>query len=235
MNYTNIPNELWDQMIDNKNFNRSTRIFAMIVRYTVCFHREFHELSLSFIADRLEIRKNHVSEEITKMIENGTLKSIGNDRKRKLGIGLIVPEFGNQEVPKNRNKDIPENGNQEINNNKLKSLNIEQFEKFWSAYPRKIAKADAEKAFQAAVKKVPFEEILSGVRNYCAFVDREHKDAKYIKYPAGWLRSELWNDYQPVASGESKIVKLITQNELSEAHVERIRRIHEIRDSRKKD
>lgn len=234
-NYTLIPNELWDSMIDNKEFSRQTRIWAMIARYTICFHREFHELSLSFIADRIEIRRDKVSEEIKKMCDSKMLRSLQEGNKRLLAIGFSVPENGNVSVPVFGNTGVPEKGNQEINNTKINNLNIEQFETFWSVYPRKVAKADAEKAFQAAVKKVPFQQILTGAREYCAFVDREHKDLKYIKYPAGWLRSELWNDYQPVAAGASKIVKLITQNELSDEHRERIRRIHEIRDARKKD
>ncbi len=68
------------------------------------------------------------------------------------------------------------------------------FERFWSAYPRKVGKADARKAFAKAWRKLPpFDEdlILSGglERAKAAWTD-----AQFIPHAATWLNGERWTD-----------------------------------------
>jgi hypothetical protein len=68
------------------------------------------------------------------------------------------------------------------------------FAKFWIAYPRKVAKPDARKAFGQAVTsgKATAEQIIAGAMRYAAM--KTGADPKYVKHPAGWLRDERWND-----------------------------------------
>lgn len=206
--YTNIPNAFFDWQIDNKELNRATRILALVARYTLCFHREYHELSLSFMAERLDIRRDHISEEIKKMIDSGLLRYYMTGQKRYLAIGYAVPGFGNSAVPESRNSTVPENGNQEIKNNKLKKDISSEFEMFWIQYPRKDAKADAAKAFSAAIKKAPLEIILDGCKGYATQIERDQTEKKFVKLAGGWLRSERWVDYQPKET-KSKLLRLI--------------------------
>lgn len=204
MSYTNIPNELWDFMIDQKSFSRQTRIFAIIVRFTICYHREFHELSLSFIAERLDVRRDHVSEEIKKMIDSNMIRSRQEGNKRLLAIGLNVPEFGNIGVPKNRDSDVPKNGYsgvpkngyQENNNIKINNLNNDLFETFWDAYPRKASKSEARKAFDEILNEHSFELIMHGVERYNQTIQQENREERFIKYPSRWLRDEAFMDIQ---------------------------------------
>lgn len=68
------------------------------------------------------------------------------------------------------------------------------FGRFWSAYPRKVGKADARKAFTRAWRKLPpMEEelILSGglERAQAAWTD-----AQFIPHAATWLNGERWQD-----------------------------------------
>jgi hypothetical protein len=68
------------------------------------------------------------------------------------------------------------------------------FAKFWQAYPRKTAKADARKAFAKAWRKLPpFDEelILAGglERAKAAWTD-----AQFIPHAATWLNGERWQD-----------------------------------------
>lgn len=80
----------------------------------------------------------------------------------------------------------------------------ERFAEFWSAYPRKVAKPDAKKAFAQAVTsgKATAEQIIAGAMRYAAA--KTGADPRYIKHPCGWLRDERWNDqpaeHQPIAS-----------------------------------
>lgn len=64
------------------------------------------------------------------------------------------------------------------------------FATFWAAYPRKIAKAEARKAFSKAAKKAPVAEMLGGLeRAKAGWVD-----ANFIPHAATWLNGERWQD-----------------------------------------
>lgn len=235
MSYTQVPNAMWDQMIDNANYPNHMRIWAIVFRYTVCFHREWHEISLSFIADRTGMIRNNVSRELKTMIKNGMIREQIEGKKRLLAVGTVI-ELDNGGVIKNDNRSVIKNDNsgvigsdnQEINNIKINNLN-NMFIQFWNEYPRKNAKADAQKAFESAIKKAPFELILDGAKTFRKLMEQENRDVRYIKLPAGWLRSELWNDYQPVQT-ESKIVRIVTQNDSGAENHDRILEIYKHRE-----
>ncbi|MHB1310527.1 MAG: DUF1376 domain-containing protein [Gemmatimonadaceae bacterium] len=63
------------------------------------------------------------------------------------------------------------------------------FERFWSAYPRRVGKGQARRAFLAAVKKTPAAVILAGVQRAVW-----SPDPNFIPYPATWLNGERWRD-----------------------------------------
>ena len=65
----------------------------------------------------------------------------------------------------------------------------DQFAAFWAAYPRKVSKGRALKAFKAALRKVPIERILDGVRR-----ERWNADIERRPYPATWLNDEGWDN-----------------------------------------
>ncbi|CAB4128186.1 HTH_ARSR domain containing protein [uncultured Caudovirales phage] len=224
--FTNIPNAIWDWQIDNKELPKATRILAIVARYTICFHREFHELSLSFIAERLGMIRNNVSRELNQMIQCGLIreKTIGN--KRLLAIGYVITS-DNTSVIKNDNTSVINSDNQEIKQIKLNNLN-NPFDEFWTKYPRKNAKVDAEKAFSTAIKKAPIAMILDGVKGYSEFVEKERKEKQFIKLPAGWLRSELWNDYQPVEPKESHLIRIV-KNQSEEIDHDYLQRLYKQR------
>lgn len=71
------------------------------------------------------------------------------------------------------------------------------FGRFWQAYPRKTAKADARKAFGRAWRKLPptdEESILAGgLERAKAGWD----DPQFIPHAATWLNHERWTDEPP--------------------------------------
>lgn len=70
------------------------------------------------------------------------------------------------------------------------------FDQFYEIYPRHEAKADAAKAYKAAIKAgVDKQKILTAATAYAAHV--AGKDPEYIKLPAGWLRSGRYDDELP--------------------------------------
>src|SRR4051812_6572011 len=62
-----------------------------------------------------------------------------------------------------------------------------RFFQFWSIYPRKVAKGQARVAFRQAIKKVDFETLMQGVRDY-PFNQQRH----LVPFPATWLNGERW-------------------------------------------
>ena len=66
-----------------------------------------------------------------------------------------------------------------------------EFDKFWSAYPRKENKQSARRAMKTALKKTPFYEILAGANRYRLDPNR---DPAFTKHAATWLNNECWND-----------------------------------------
>lgn len=72
----------------------------------------------------------------------------------------------------------------------------DDFEEFWSLYPRKVAKPNAQKAYLKSRKKgATHEEIIDGLRKYIASV--AGKDPTYIAHGASWLNAERWKDVIP--------------------------------------
>jgi hypothetical protein len=81
---------------------------------------------------------------------------------------------------------------QELDTKKL-DVAPEAFETFWMAYPRKVAKKDAQKAWVQVMKQPDaptIEVIMAAVERY----KQTQKDKNYIAYPATWLRAGRWAD-----------------------------------------
>jgi hypothetical protein len=80
---------------------------------------------------------------------------------------------------------------------KNKQENI-SFDKFWELYPKKVAKADALKAWNKAIKTKTAERLLELTK---AYAEGKLPDQTYIPYPASWLNKEL---YESVELAEAK-------------------------------
>lgn len=73
------------------------------------------------------------------------------------------------------------------------------FELFWRAYPKRVAKKDAMKAWR---KLDPSPELVQRILVALAWqieTDQwQRDDGQYVPYPASYLRGERWDD-EPVA------------------------------------
>jgi len=69
-----------------------------------------------------------------------------------------------------------------------------KFDEFWSVYPRKVGKRDAENAYKRALKLATSEEIFEGAKRYA--VDPNRVD-QFTAHPATWLNRGSWGD-QPL-------------------------------------
>lgn len=67
------------------------------------------------------------------------------------------------------------------------------FDDFWDAYPKRRGKADAERAWDKAIKNgIDAARIIRGATSYAA--ERADEDPQYTKHPATWLNKGCWDD-----------------------------------------
>jgi hypothetical protein len=85
--------------------------------------------------------------------------------------------------------------------NKLKKHIPAGFNEFWTAYPRKTAKADAEKAWSKI--KPDLQTVLTALEWQCKLEDWTKEGVKYIPFPATYLNSRRYEDEKPVAKSSS--------------------------------
>lgn len=69
-----------------------------------------------------------------------------------------------------------------------------EFEQFWKAYPKKIGKRAAERAWYAAKDRPALSRILSALHTAKASPDWKKEHGKYIPHPATWLNQGRWDD-----------------------------------------
>ena len=80
----------------------------------------------------------------------------------------------------------------------MKAELVTDFDRFWQAYPRKIAKGDARKAWHALAPDAAFvDRILDALVWQTRQPDWLRDGGTWIPYPATYLRSERWED-EPV-------------------------------------
>lgn len=87
--------------------------------------------------------------------------------------------------------DIKKNNNLEEQSKETKAHLEEMFTEFWNAYPRKLDKAKAFRAFKSALKRAKFEDILAGV---IAYRNDPKRNPDFTKYPATWLNNDSWEN-----------------------------------------
>jgi len=74
------------------------------------------------------------------------------------------------------------------------------FDVFWKAYPRKVAKEDAIKAWtKLKVNAELAEKIMAALERFKVSPDWVKDKGEFIPYPASWLNGHRFNDELPTA------------------------------------
>jgi hypothetical protein len=72
------------------------------------------------------------------------------------------------------------------------------FARFWAAYPRKVDRAKAEKAFaKLRADDALLASLLSAIERAKASEQWRAPGGKFIPYPATWLTNRRWEDEEP--------------------------------------
>lgn len=128
------------------------------------------------------------------VIEKMSKKDITN-RTVESGIRLLKEKCNLPYEDDNDNENDKHNDNDDTQTNRGTNRIVELFEKFWSAYPRKVGKGAAEKAFK---KYKPDDTLLSVMLSALSAQKRSEQwikeNGKFIPYPATWLNQRRWED-----------------------------------------
>jgi hypothetical protein len=84
------------------------------------------------------------------------------------------------------------------------SATSDDFDAFWSAYPRKVAKEEARKAWeQTAARRPPLPDLLAAVGRAKATDDWKREGGRFAPHAATWLRASRWTDEFPTSDEAS--------------------------------
>lgn len=75
---------------------------------------------------------------------------------------------------------------------------LSDFDAFWRAYPRKVAKRAARKAYDRALRETTHEAIMRGLAEFNRHLPSE---TQYIPHPTTWLNQGRWEDEYETAQG----------------------------------
>lgn len=85
----------------------------------------------------------------------------------------------------------------------LTAEELEEFEAWWTHYPKKADKGQARKSWRKAREKASMEELVDGAKGYATECAREGWTRGYIKNPSTWLNSESWANQAEIDLPES--------------------------------
>ena len=78
------------------------------------------------------------------------------------------------------------------------------FDAFWEAYPRKVDKQDALKAWAKLAPDADLvETILAALERQKRWDQWQRDDGQYVPYPPTWLTKRRWEAQGPAAAGPS--------------------------------
>jgi len=81
-----------------------------------------------------------------------------------------------------------------------KPVDDDDFRRFWDAYPRKVAKGSARRAWHKAVLTADPLDIITGAIRYR---DDPNREDAFTAHPATWLNGERWGD-EPLPARDSR-------------------------------
>jgi hypothetical protein len=194
--FTSVPNWVVRDPLYSPN---AFRLLAYLLS-----HADGYELTYSQIERQTTLGRYAINQAAKFLIETGWLEweqKQGNDGRYLAKSWIIKNPKTTDPV---RNQSGVEsfhygtiNGHKEEQPLEKNTIKEEQtkpddlFIEFWNAYPRKLDKAAAFRAFKSALKRTKFEDILAGV---VAYRNDLARNPDFTKYPATWLNSDAWEN-----------------------------------------
>jgi hypothetical protein len=78
------------------------------------------------------------------------------------------------------------------------------FDRFWQAYPRKVAKPAARKAW-AKLSPEQRDQAIAAAPVFAAKTRRDGTEERFTPHPATWLSNERFDEFMPGSSGTATV------------------------------
>lgn len=183
--FTQIPN-VW--LRDSRLSFKARGILSLVMSHTQGWSLSIRQLANDSIEGRDAIRS------AIKELEDLGYLTRSQENNGRFGENVwTTNDPTDYPLPENP---LPENPTTKKNIDKEEQVKNKQeteelFNEFWNAYPRKLDKAKAFRAFKSALKRAKFEDILAGV---IAYRNDPHRNPDYTKFPATWLNADSWEN-----------------------------------------
>ena len=187
--FTQIPNE-W--LRDSRLSFKARGLLALVMS-----HSKGWSLSINSIAEQNQEGKDAIRSAISELEGFGYLSRSQVNEHGRFGEAVWITHDPNAtdcaDLP---SSGFPSSDNPTPKNNNLKEEQVKKnidahFLEFWNAYPRKLDKAKAFRAFKSALRRASFEDILAGV---IAYRNDPARNPEFTKYPATWLNADSWEN-----------------------------------------
>ena len=173
----------------------------------LCNEKGYCWATNSYFSDLYKVHNKSISRLISQLEKKGyiTIEMIMEGKEVKSRHIYIAPSNNNEDTYPQKsvegsNKNVTRGSNEIVTENTT-SFNTtnntnaysNEFERFWSIYPKKVEKKPAYKAFKTCLKnKHDIETIIKGTEKYALQV--KNTDKTYIKNPATFLNRESFID-----------------------------------------
>lgn len=161
------------------------------------------------LAHKARCSENFVRLAITQMVNDGFVETArgNNGRGNTIIYRLTKPQPANGDLANGDSRTtetpFPTTSTLLMNRNEPSD---DWFDRFWVAYPRKVGKAAARKAFGKARRSSEFptiDNLIAAVERYKASIS----DMKYCAHPTTWLTQGRWLDDLPQESTSRATIK----------------------------
>jgi len=107
--------------------------------------------------------------------------------------------IGTEEQKNNGTKEESESQSEIRNQKKINTScdmpsAVAEFEAFWTAYPRKVGRKAAQKAFQNARNRPRIDDLLSAIGRAKDSEQWRKEGGQFIPHPSTWLNQGRWDD-----------------------------------------
>lgn len=159
------------------------------------------------VQGRLSDERKFVSDQSKKQSQNSKARWL---KDKETGHATAMPNRCQTDAPTPTPTPTPIKESKESNGQilfKSDPSGQDDFINFWKIYPRKVSKADAEKAFKKALATATSVLILEKTKKYAESV--AGKDQKYIPHASTWLNGRRWEDEPVALSQKSDYVGMV--------------------------
>jgi len=151
--------------------------------------------SIRKISEDTEVCVKSVYNHLLKLEEIGLIKRTGRVRDNGQQTSNEYLLIGVQDLHGDYVNRTPQRVHKIHTNNHVSINHVSKpnmFNDAWLAYPRKIGKGNAEKAWDKAIKKIDERELCKLLSQYIDSLSG--RDQKFIPHLSTWLNGERWHD-----------------------------------------